>query len=167
MQWVVWILNKLNYAFVELLEVVNEGEGDENQFNQSTEEKKSTGPTLHQRKPTAPADVKKIKPCKDYYKILGCTKEATDSDLKKAYRKLALQFHPDKNKCPGASEAFKGIHFPFSLPLNIGVSHSTCKNCFSHWKCFCHFERRWKEKTVWFVRAYGRSPGQHSKTAGK
>ena len=137
---------------------MNEGEGDENQFNQSTEEKKSTGPTLHQRKPTAAAAepepaskdytpeqvdaVKKIKQCKDYYEILGCTKEATDSDLKKAYRKLALQFHPDKNKCPGASEAFKGIRFPFSLPLNINVSHSTCKNCFSHWKCICHFERR-------------------------
>lgn len=52
--------------------------------------------------------VKKIMRCKDYYEILGISKDATDSDLKKAYRKLALQFHPDKNKAPGASEAFKG-----------------------------------------------------------
>ena len=52
--------------------------------------------------------------CKDYYEILGASKDVTDSDLKKAYRKLALQFHPDKNKAPGAGEAFKGwISFRF------------------------------------------------------
>lgn len=53
--------------------------------------------------------VKRIKKCKDYYEILGVTKEATDSDIRKAYKKLALQLHPDKNKCPGAAEAFKAI----------------------------------------------------------
>jgi preprotein translocase subunit Sec63 len=51
----------------------------------------------------------RIKKCKDYYEILGVSKEATDSDVRKAYKKLALQLHPDKNKCPGAAEAFKGL----------------------------------------------------------
>ncbi|KAK8406919.1 hypothetical protein O3P69_007465 [Scylla paramamosain] len=59
--------------------------------------------------------VKKIMRCKDYYEILGVSKDVTDSDLKKAYRKLALQFHPDKNKAPGAGEAFKAVGNAFAV----------------------------------------------------
>ncbi|KAL0964745.1 hypothetical protein UPYG_G00328320 [Umbra pygmaea] len=53
--------------------------------------------------------VKKIKQCKDFYEILGVKKDASEEDLKKSYRKLALKFHPDKNQAPGATEAFKAI----------------------------------------------------------
>ncbi len=56
-------------------------------------------------------------PQKDYYKILGVPQNASDDDIKKAYRKLAMQFHPDKN--PGnekwANEKFKEINEAYGV----------------------------------------------------
>ncbi|XP_055308891.1 dnaJ homolog subfamily B member 12-like isoform X4 [Sitodiplosis mosellana] len=53
--------------------------------------------------------VKRIQSCKDYYEVLKVTKEATDTEIKKSYKKLALVLHPDKNRAPGAAEAFKAV----------------------------------------------------------
>ncbi|KAM6905232.1 dnaJ homolog subfamily B member 1a [Xenentodon cancila] len=46
---------------------------------------------------------------KDYYNVLGISKGASEDEIKKAYRKQALRFHPDKNKSAGAEDKFKEI----------------------------------------------------------
>jgi len=46
---------------------------------------------------------------RDLYEILGVSKDASEADIKKAYRKLSKKYHPDINKEPGADEKFKEI----------------------------------------------------------
>jgi DnaJ-class molecular chaperone len=52
---------------------------------------------------------------KDYYKILEIERNATEDDIKKSYRKLALKYHPDRCKEPGAEEKFKEISEAYSV----------------------------------------------------
>jgi DnaJ-domain-containing protein 1 len=55
----------------------------------------------------------RIRRCKSYYEILEVKETATDVDLKKSYRKLALVVHPDKCQAPNATDAFKGTNLVF------------------------------------------------------
>lgn len=57
--------------------------------------------------------VSEIKRKKDYYEILGLEKTCSVEDIRKAYRKLSLKVHPDKNKSPGSEEAFKKVSKAF------------------------------------------------------
>ncbi|CAF3448110.1 unnamed protein product [Rotaria sp. Silwood1] len=47
--------------------------------------------------------------CKDYYEILGVKRDASDKEIKRRFRQLALKYHPDKNKDSKAEEKFRSI----------------------------------------------------------
>jgi len=83
--------------------------------------KRAEAPPPPEEKPEGPkatpeqiAECARIMKIENYYEVLGVGKEATQDEIKKAYRKHALRLHPDKNVAPGASEAFKRLNKAFS-----------------------------------------------------
>jgi len=52
---------------------------------------------------------------RDYYDVLGVERNASDEDIKKAFRKLAFQYHPDKNPANGAADKFKEINEAYQV----------------------------------------------------
>lgn len=52
---------------------------------------------------------------RDYYEVLGVSKSASPAEIKAAYRKLALEWHPDRNKASNANEKFKEINEAYAV----------------------------------------------------
>lgn len=52
---------------------------------------------------------------RDYYEVLGVSRTAPQEEIKDAYRKLAMQYHPDRNKSPDAEEKFKQISEAYAV----------------------------------------------------
>ena len=57
---------------------------------------------------------------RDYYEVLGVPRGADAAAIKDAFRKLAMQYHPDRNKEPGAEERFKEIAEAYAVLSNPG-----------------------------------------------
>ena len=52
---------------------------------------------------------------RDYYEVLGLGKDASEADIKKAYRTMAKKYHPDMNKEAGAEEKFKEVNEAYAV----------------------------------------------------
>ena len=61
---------------------------------------------------------------KNYYEILNIDQSASKEEIKKAYHKLALRYHPDKNKEPDAEERFKEIGEAYDALYNNNINNN-------------------------------------------
>ena len=52
---------------------------------------------------------------RDYYEVLGVQRNATEDDIRRAFRKLAFDHHPDRNSDPGSAERFKEINEAYEV----------------------------------------------------
>jgi DnaJ-class molecular chaperone len=76
---------------------------------------------------------------RDYYEVLGLQKNASEDDIKKAYRQLAMKYHPDRNKESGAEdkfkeakEAYETLSDPEKKVAYDQFGHSSQQNPFAH-----------------------------------
>ena len=56
---------------------------------------------------------------RDYYDVLGISRDASEEDVRKAFRRLALEYHPDRNKKEGAEERFKEINEAYQVLSDV------------------------------------------------
>jgi len=82
---------------------------------------------------------------KDYYKVLGVSKEATAKEIKKAYRKLAAKYHPDKNPDnKDAEEKFKEINEANEVLSDL-EKREKYDTLGSNWEAYQHAGDDWRE----------------------
>lgn len=87
---------------------------------------------------------------KDYYKILGIAQTASSEEIKKAFRELALKWHPDKNKSPNSHERFIEINEAYQFLSNIEKRklYDDLRNSYSE-KQYINTNSKFKEYQNW------------------
>jgi DnaJ-class molecular chaperone len=87
---------------------------------------------------------------KDYYEILGAEKEASPQKIKEAYRKLAFQYHPDRNReNPSAAEKMKEINEAYAV-LSDPKKRNDYDRCFEQYGPYAYdrFKQRYSDQDI-------------------
>ena len=88
----------------------------------------------------------------NYYEILGISKDAKSEEIKKKYRKLALEFHPDRNKSPNAHEKFIEINLAYETLINEQLRYEYDEKIFANGKSKTKTESNNSSKTSDYYR---------------
>lgn len=99
----------------------SEANGNEERSKNGIPRSRSTA-SVSDATPEQTETVRRIRKTKDYYEILGLSKTCSEGEIRKAYRKLSLKVHPDKNSAPGAEEAFKAVSKAFQVAAQLWPS---------------------------------------------
>ena len=62
---------------------------------------------------------------RDYYEVLGIDKNADEQTIKRAFKRLAMKYHPDRNQEPGAEEKFKEINEAYAVLSDQPIGTAT------------------------------------------
>ena len=108
---------KAQYLLTECEKLINAKNGSSSQTAPPRKQSNATNREETKRSSKSSEDAKlcdDIMRKTDYYEIIGIPKTATEEEIKKAYKKLALKLHPDKNHAPQSTEAFKKVTQAFA-----------------------------------------------------
>jgi molecular chaperone DnaJ len=82
---------------------------------------------------------------KNYYDILGISKSASEADIKKAYKKMAMQYHPDRNKWDkNAEQKFKEINEAYQTLGDVSKKKNYDQFGSAEWNPFGGGFKQWR-----------------------
>ena len=92
---------------------------------------------------------------RDYYRILGVEREASDKEIKKAYRKLAMEYHPDRNKDkPSCEELLKDLNEAYRILGNQDTRRQYDLSCRQPFKRNVYYQQNLNDDLMEILRVF-------------
>lgn len=94
---------------------------------------------------------------KDYYRLLGVEREASGEEIKKAYRKLAMAYHPDRNQDkPGCEELLKDLNEAYQILGNQEKRRQYDLSCQQPFKSYVYCQEDLNDALIEILRVFSR-----------
>ena len=94
---------------------------------------------------------------KDYYQLLGVKREASGEEIKKAYRKLAMEYHPDRNRDrSGCEEVLKYLNEAYQILGNQEKRRQYNLSCQQPFKSYVYYQQNLNDDLMQILRVFSR-----------